>query len=213
MKKLCFFVLAFFVISPCAFSQKKMQGDIVIIEGSEASWQSAQKEFLKSLDDVISSLKEKKTSNFSSKFSDETLNQVSGAYLTCSKMQGPCEFILKTLLTLDAIRSKNINETNCFNTKYFWKTWMDNNYEKQALYDLNIAILGKFEEFRTQRLKNYIKCEDSIKNKLKTNESINDNLPDMEKTRKVLFLLWKKYGDITLLYNNDNNGQGASIQE
>ncbi len=199
-----FLILLFCNVTISFSKSPNLQGEMNIFIGKENtdSWYVAQKNIEKVFLGVLNDARDGKITEGVPKLGDEAINQLAAAYLFCSKRQGPCVFILDSILELDLLRSIRDGNVACDETKYFWKIWIENNYNKQVMYDLKLGLTDKFNDFNKNKIEKYLKCEDTIKQLNKvgycpSEEKIND----IKKTLKLIVLLNKKFGDISLQYN------------
>lgn len=183
-----------------------MQGDlnVSVEEKKEADWQIGHKRINRVFRGVIDDLKDGSLNHNVPNLNLEALRQLAAAYLFCSKKQGPCVFILNSLLELDTLRSIKDNKISCLDMKRFWKIWIDNHYEKQLSFDVKLGLIGKFNDFKANKMPKYVQCDKSVKKNFSKDHIPSDELlEDMKKTLKLMNWLEKKYGDVTSLYVNN----------
>ena len=183
-----------------------LQGDIAISEEKKIipSWQKGQNEIELVFSGLIKDLEDGKVDNYIPDLNKDALEQLAATYLFCSRLQGPCEFILESLLELETLRSVKNNDISCSGLKQFWKIWIDNNYEKQLNYDLKLGLIERTKEFQKSTMPKYIQCEKTIKEVFgKDYISNKEKVASIKKTQKLVTLLGKKYGDISYQFMNN----------
>ena len=185
---------------------KLLQGDIAISEEKKQipSWKSGQNEIKLVLGGLVKDLEDGKINNYIPDLNKDALEQLAATYLFCSKLQGPCEFILESLLELETLRSIKNNDISCSGMKQFWKIWIDNNYEKLLNYELKLGLVERTKEFQENVMPKYVKCEKTIKGVFNKDYISNkEKIASIKKTQKLVNLLGKKYGDISAQFMNN----------
>ena len=181
-------------------SNNRLQGNINITEEKKQvpAWKKGQDEIKLVFDGLLNDLKDGKLDSYIPDFNKDALEQLASTYLFCSKMQGPCEFILSSLLEIETLRSIKNNDVSCSGLKQFWKIWIDNNYNKQLNYDLKLGLIERTKEFNQSKLPKYVQCDGSVKKNFKKDYVPNKAaIQNIQKTKKLVLLLGKKYGDIS----------------
>lgn len=212
VKSFCLFLSLTFCVVVLAYAeQPKLQGDIDIsIDNSKdlKSWERGQRDIKIALEGLLNDLEDGNITDYIPDLGGEALHQLSSAYLFCSQKQGPCVFILDTILELEILRSVKNDDISCQELKYFWKDWLDSNYDKQLKYNLKLGFIDKFNDFNANQIKKYVKCEDTIKDVYRNNYfPSKEKIQDIKKTLNLIKLLGRKLGDVSSLYNAQNKGE------
>ncbi|MGI6680071.1 MAG: hypothetical protein ACOX3T_01025 [Bdellovibrionota bacterium] len=187
-----------------------LQGKIDLAEEKKGvlPWVKGQSEIKLVLDGFVQDAQNGKIDNYIPDLGKEALEQLAATYLFCSKLQGPCKFILDTLLELELARSIKNNDVSCSGLKQFWKIWLDNNYDKQLNFDMKLGLMEKNKMFQTYDMPKYIHCEETIRKDFKKDYiPSKEALANIKKTSKLVALLGKKYGDISSQYILENTAK------
>ena len=103
--------------------------------------------------------------------SDGILNYLSALFLHCAVNYGTCPHILKSVLEIDVINSKNSGTITCPNMKRLWNAWVRNNLEERHKYLVKTSFIQISSEFKEKERPKYLKCDQTITGILKDSGS------------------------------------------
>jgi hypothetical protein len=91
-----------------------------------------------------------------------TADYLSVLYLYCTVKQGPCPFILETVLDSDIIAARSDKATKCASMTRFFKGYLSNALDERAkfLYPLTQGL--EMATFNTQSRPRFIECRETV---------------------------------------------------
>lgn len=91
-----------------------------------------------------------------------TTSYLSALYLYCTNREGPCPYILESLLDGDLIKSRAQGEVSCTSINRFFKGYIRNQLDERGkfLYTLNRSL--EMERFNTDERPRFLECKETL---------------------------------------------------
>lgn len=83
-------------------------------------------------------------------------------YLYCTSQQGPCPFILDSLLEADTITAHNSGGVTCQTMTKFWKNWSMNSFDERSKFLTSLTDGLALAEFNEKSRARYVLCKRTV---------------------------------------------------
>ena len=178
MNNLLSYIVALGVASACAAAVAQEQpkvsssaGGLKVITGEvayanpDANVGNHQTEALTSLDEWAGKLQTIVTSSGSGRAPDLNQNAVSYLsvlYFYCTVKQGPCPFILETVLDADIALSRAEDSITCALTNRFFKSYLSQELDERGKYLFSLTRGLEVDKFNTTERSRFVECKETV---------------------------------------------------
>ena len=91
-----------------------------------------------------------------------TASYLSVLYLYCTVKQGPCPFILETVLDSDIIAARSEKATSCISMTRFFKGYLSNALDDRAKFLYSLTQGLEMATFNTESRPRFIQCKETV---------------------------------------------------
>lgn len=92
-----------------------------------------------------------------------TISYLSVLYFFCTVKQGPCPFVLETILDAELIRSKKDNAVSCGTMTRFFKSFLADGLDERGKFLYSLTRGLEIAAFNTESRPRFLECKETVK--------------------------------------------------
>lgn len=134
----------------------------------------------------------------------EVASYLSVLYFYCTAKDGPCPFVLESLLDAEVVKARTTKEISCVSMKRFFKSYLSHALDERGKFLYTLTRGLEMANFNQQDRPRYVECKETVAAILEDKEAVAQRLGEkgsaLESLAKLADLLKRVKTDKTDIY-------------